>query len=250
MTSKPLYILDPTKMSQYENESKPDPAGTTSAMLELTAGATQDFTPVKSICAFLNAYHVYADDTARPPVDSYHYCAHIEPEMRQCIIYDSPRINARLIGIEYLISPRLYQTLPKEEKKLWHSHAYEVKSGMLIMAKPGVVPNVVWQAAENKEMEMLVDWYGKTLTEETPFRWVIQCSWNHSPPTTRSISKISSGIVTKDSLQILAKIARLEHTSQPQKSIQMPTTSGRPISYSSREVLYASQTDPPFETQS
>ncbi|CAG7852077.1 SubName: Full=Uncharacterized protein {ECO:0000313/EMBL:CCA76088.1} [Serendipita indica DSM 11827] len=149
-------------MSQYENESKPDPAGTTSAMLELTAGATQDFTPVKSICAFLNAYHVYADDTARPPVDSYHYCAHIEPEMRQCIIYDSPRINARLIGIEYLISPRLYQTLPKEEKKLWHSHAYEVKSGMLIMAKPGVVPNVVWQAAENKEMEMLVDWYGKT----------------------------------------------------------------------------------------
>lgn len=149
-------------MSQYENESKPDPAGTTSAMLELTAGATQDFTPVKSICAFLNAYHVYADDTTRPPVEACHYCAHVEPEMRQCIIYDSPRVNARLIGIEYLISPKLYQTLPQEEKKLWHSHAYEVKSGMLIMPKPGAVPGPVWRAAENKEMEMLVDWYGKT----------------------------------------------------------------------------------------
>lgn len=33
------------------------------------------------------------------------------------------------IGIEYVISDRLYESLPQDEQKLWHSHAYEVKSG-------------------------------------------------------------------------------------------------------------------------
>jgi hypothetical protein len=46
--------------------------------------------------------------------------------MRQCIIYDSADNNARLIGIEYIISRRLFESLPEEEKKLWHSHQYEV----------------------------------------------------------------------------------------------------------------------------
>jgi hypothetical protein len=34
--------------------------------------------------------------------------------------------GARLIGIEYIISRRLYEGLPQEEHKYWHSHQYEV----------------------------------------------------------------------------------------------------------------------------
>jgi hypothetical protein len=34
--------------------------------------------------------------------------------------------GARLIGIEYIISRRLYKGLPQEERKYWHSHQYEV----------------------------------------------------------------------------------------------------------------------------
>lgn len=29
-------------------------------------------------------------------------------------------------GIEYIISDRIFETLPAEEQKLWHSHEYEV----------------------------------------------------------------------------------------------------------------------------
>lgn len=36
----------------------------------------QDFTPVKSICAHLNAFHVYADDPKRF-VETNHYCSHL-----------------------------------------------------------------------------------------------------------------------------------------------------------------------------
>ena len=47
-------------------------------------------------------------------------------QVRQCIIYDSDKPNARLIGIEYIISRRLFNSLPDEEKPMWHSHMYEV----------------------------------------------------------------------------------------------------------------------------
>lgn len=33
-----------------------------------------------------------------------------------------PASGARLIGIEYIITERLFRELPEEEKKYWHSH--------------------------------------------------------------------------------------------------------------------------------
>ncbi|KAB2602906.1 hypothetical protein D8674_003911 [Pyrus ussuriensis x Pyrus communis] len=69
-------------------------------------------------------------------VEAHHYCAHQNEEMRQCLIYNGPEANAKLIGLEYVISEKLFMTLPDEEKPLWHSHSHEVKSGVLFM--PGV----------------------------------------------------------------------------------------------------------------
>jgi Protein of unknown function (DUF1264) len=40
--------------------------------------------------------------------------------------------DARLIGIEYIISEQRFRDLPDEEKRLWHGHHYEVKSGILV----------------------------------------------------------------------------------------------------------------------
>lgn len=82
--------------------------------------------------------------------------------MRQCLIYDSSKANARLIGVEYMVSPRIFATLPTEERKLWHTHEFEVKSGMLIMPAPTGVPDAVWEAAETAEMRDVAPIYGKT----------------------------------------------------------------------------------------
>lgn len=62
-------------------------------------------------------------------VRSHHFCSHRNEEMRQCIIYDSGAPDARLIGVEYIISRRLYEGLPAEERQYWHSHVYEVARG-------------------------------------------------------------------------------------------------------------------------
>lgn len=143
------------------NDVPGGPRTNKSRVLEAGASAIQDFTPVKQICAHLNAYHVYASDLKRC-IEANHYCSHITEDVRQCLIYDSTKPNARLIGVEYMISPRLFDTLPPEEQKLWHTHEYEVKSGMLIMPTPPGVPDAIWNRAETAEMHDITPLYGKT----------------------------------------------------------------------------------------
>ncbi|TLD38108.1 hypothetical protein E2P81_ATG03783 [Venturia nashicola] len=142
------------------NDAKGEPISTKNTVLTTGASLIQDFKPVKHICAHLNAFHAYATDPSRC-IETNHYCAHVNEDVRQCILYDSPDPNAKLIGIEYMITPRLYESLPTEERKLWHSHVFEVKSGMLIMPNPSPLPNAAWEQAEVAEMETVIGLYGK-----------------------------------------------------------------------------------------
>ncbi|KAJ0110224.1 DUF1264 domain-containing protein [Diaporthe amygdali] len=148
-------------MTDPQRDVEGEELTTKSKVLETGAAMTQDFAPVKSICAHLNAFHVYADDPKRF-VEANHYCSHLTEDVRQCILYDSPDPGARLIGIEYMITPKLYATLDAEERRLWHSHVFEVKSGMLVMPQPSaLVPQAAWERAEAAEMEDVVELYGK-----------------------------------------------------------------------------------------
>ncbi|KAI5368121.1 Putative Oil body-associated protein [Septoria linicola] len=142
------------------NKAAGEPESTKETMLETGTSMVQNFEPTKRLCAHLNAFHVYVNDPTRTS-EANHYCAHVNEDVRQCILYDSPGPNARLIGVEYMVSPRIYETLDPEERKLWHSHVFEVKSGMLIMPSPAGVPLAVWEKAENSEMEEVVHLYGK-----------------------------------------------------------------------------------------
>src|SRR3954454_11782789 len=61
-----------------------------------------------------------------------------------------------------MISPALYETLDQEERQLWHSHVFEVKSGMLVMPQPSIyVPQTAWEKAETAEMGEVIHLYGK-----------------------------------------------------------------------------------------
>ncbi len=79
-------------------------------------------------------------------MEAHHYCMHYNQDMRQCAIFDSPEADACLIGVKYIISEKLFNTLSDEEKKLWHSHDYEVKGEILFMLG---VPKTI----ERKELE-------------------------------------------------------------------------------------------------
>jgi hypothetical protein len=125
-----------------------------SRALEAGAELMQDMEPVEALNMYLDGFHFYADDAGHQ-MEAHHFCSQIGEEMHQCVIYDGNETSSRLIGVEYIISESLYGQLPKEEKRLWHSHHYEVKSGQLVA--PGVP-----EFAEHELMEKLVTTYGKT----------------------------------------------------------------------------------------
>jgi hypothetical protein len=131
-----------------------EPTSRRSKTLDMGANVLQDKKPIDALSAYLNGFHFYADDMGRQ-VQAHHYCTHLTEDFHQCVIFDSNREDARLIGIEYIVSERVFKGLPDDEKRLWHSHHYEVKSGELIA--PGV-PEI----AEHALMEDLVTTYGKT----------------------------------------------------------------------------------------
>ncbi|KRP69705.1 lipoprotein [Pseudomonas paralactis] len=122
--------------------------------LDTGAALLQSRPPIDALNAYLDGFHFY---NGHPDVqmEAHHYCAILNEEVIQCVIYDGNRKDAKLMGVEYIISEQLFNSLPAPEKALWHSHVHEVKSGQLVA--PGI-PAV----AEHALMEKLVHTYGKT----------------------------------------------------------------------------------------
>jgi hypothetical protein len=83
---------------------------------------------------YLNGFHFYADDMWRQ-IEAHHYCSHVTEEFYQCVIYDGNEAGARLIGVEYIVSERIFKSFPEEEKALWHSHRHETLSGTSLVTR-------------------------------------------------------------------------------------------------------------------
>jgi hypothetical protein len=126
-----------------------------SKTLEAGADLLQDKGPLKKINAYLDGFHFY-NGNIDAQMEAHHYVSQLNEDMYQAIMYDGNGEDAKIMGVEYIVSEKLFKTLPDEEKKLWHSHHHEVKSGTLIA--PGI-PEV----AEHELMKKLVSTYGKII---------------------------------------------------------------------------------------
>jgi hypothetical protein len=74
--------------------------------------------------------HLLKSDPTQSRV-AYHFCKPVNADLNQCVLYDGTGPDARLIGIEYLVSDAVYQSMPEEEKAYWHDHKFEVDEGLL-----------------------------------------------------------------------------------------------------------------------
>jgi len=97
-----------------------------------------------------------------------------------------------------MISPALYETLDQEERQLWHSHVFEVKSGMLVMPQPSALaPQAAWEKAETAEMEEVIHLYGKVY-----HLW--QVDKGHKIPLGKP--ELMTSITAADQIQDLEKV--------------------------------------------
>jgi hypothetical protein len=122
--------------------------------LETGASLMQAKAPVEEIALYLNGFHVSKDDPTKQ-MEAHHYCNQANEDLAQCVLFDGNTAEARMMGIEYIISEKLYNTLPAEEKPYWHPHNYEILSGQLRM--PGLP-----DAAEKETLKGKMNSYGKT----------------------------------------------------------------------------------------
>ncbi len=110
----------------------------------------QNLAPIKEVGMYLDGYHTYKHEDKlsgekQRQVRTAHYCKQVNPDMFQCLIYDGNGPNAKCIGVEYVITDKLFQTLAADEQKYWHPHDAEVDTGLLIL--PGL--------PEEKQKEIL-----------------------------------------------------------------------------------------------
>jgi hypothetical protein len=138
--------------SNVKAPGAPETAKTT--VLETGANLMQDKAPIRVLNAYMNGFHFYSGRMSAQ-MEAHHYCGHVNEDVIQCVIFDGNEENAKLMGVEYIVSRAVFEKLPVEEKSLWHSHVHEVRSGQLIA--PGIP-----ELAEHEFMEKIAGTYGKT----------------------------------------------------------------------------------------
>ncbi|MGZ5071107.1 MAG: OBAP family protein [Methylobacter sp.] len=155
-----LTACEPSAESSLQPEGQGKTAKT--EMLEVGAAMFQANSPLKSLDIYLDGFHASKEDPSHQ-MEAHHYCHQVNEDFAQCALFDGNTRQANLIGIEYIISGTLFESLPEQEKKYWHPHNYEILSGLLIA--PGI-PGI----AEKELMKGKMNSYGKT--------WHV---WNSAP---------------------------------------------------------------------
>lgn len=146
-----------TQLAQH-NATTTVPAGEPKTpktrILEAGAKLLQSTTPLKAFDIYLVGFHPMKDHP-ESQMEAHHYCQQVNEDFAQCMLFDSNTKDANLNGIEYIISDKLFATLPEEEKKYWHPHNGEILSGQLVAPN---IPNI----AEKELMKGKMNSYGKT----------------------------------------------------------------------------------------
>jgi hypothetical protein len=127
---------------------------TSTRALEKGAQILQSNAPVASMDVHMVGFHPMKDHPSHQ-MEAHHFCKEMNEEFSQCALFDGNTKDANLNGVEYIISERLFNDLPENEKKYWHPHNYEILSGQLVA--PGL-PEV----AETSFMKKKMNSYGKT----------------------------------------------------------------------------------------
>jgi hypothetical protein len=113
-------------------------------------------TPLEAMHLHLCAFHVARDDL-NFQLQAHHYCMPLREDGKlfQCLVTNSSKPGAKILGVEYIITDDIYQGLANEEKAFWDPHDYEVTSGLLVAPK-------LSEDEENRFLAVVRKTWGKT----------------------------------------------------------------------------------------
>ena len=104
------------------------PALGVAVLLSGTAAAQEARTPADGHTVHVTAPHVVAGKVMGP---YHHYCKEVNPEVLECLIYESTEPKALMVQVEYMIAKTV--TRPTVRLDMWnkhyHDHALEIATG-------------------------------------------------------------------------------------------------------------------------
>ncbi|KAJ4901547.1 hypothetical protein Rs2_15498 [Raphanus sativus] len=130
-----------------------DPTTMKTMMIDKGASMLQSLKPIKQMSLHMCSFACYGHDPSRQ-IEVHFYVHRVNEDFLQCAVYDCDSAKTHLIGIEYIVSERLFESLSSEEQKLWHSHDYEIQTGLLVTPR---VPELV----AKPELQNIAKTYGK-----------------------------------------------------------------------------------------
>jgi hypothetical protein len=139
-----------------ESATRPPGADKSGKTRTLGAGARilQNNGPLAQFDVYVVGFHPMKERPEHQIV-AHHYCHQVNEDFAQCVLFDGNTVRANLHGIEYIISEKLFATLPVAERQFWHPHNGEILSGQLVA--PGLPA-----PAEKALMKSKLNSYGKT----------------------------------------------------------------------------------------
>lgn len=153
-----LVAATPLARAQDRSEPKTIVSGESKSAktrtLEAGAKLMQSKAPMHGFNVYLVGFHPMKEDPDMQ-MEAHHYFHQVNEDFAQCVLFDSNTAKANMNGVEYIISEKLFNTLPEGERKYWHPHNGEILSGQLVA--PGI-PKV----AEKSLMKKKINSYGKT----------------------------------------------------------------------------------------
>jgi hypothetical protein len=131
-----------------------DDKSATTRTLEAGAKLLQRSAPLAPMDVYLVGFHPMKEAPSHQ-MEAHHFCHQMNEDFAQCALFDGNTRDARLVGVEYIVSDKLFATLPAAERPYWHPHNGEILSGQL--AAPGIP-----LLAEKTLMRQKINSYGKT----------------------------------------------------------------------------------------
>jgi len=118
----------------------------------LQSAVAADASPSQGWTLHIDAEKHFGD--AHPNEIAHHWCKPVSGGLTECQIYESDASDARLVAVETIVSPAVYQSLSPAEQAYWHYHKVEIPKVNATL--PGMTPE---EAA--KTLASMSDTYGK-----------------------------------------------------------------------------------------
>lgn len=112
-------------ISEANQQPAAEPKGLEAVLRAVGARGHAAHKPLRGFDAHLSGFHC-VKDSPRKQREVHHFLKQLGPDVFQALLFDGDGPGALLLGVEYIISERAFETLPAHERGYWHPHNYEV----------------------------------------------------------------------------------------------------------------------------